>query len=109
VSRQTSINKTEFLKLYNENKTDHEIGALLSVTHDRIRRLRRKLEAIGEIEPRRTREASISKESNNVILSACDNVESMLKDKTDEYRLGFETGARWRLALFGAKTNGRVL
>jgi transposase len=110
--RTTIKNRSDFLSLYAEGLSDWKIGLVLGVSRDTVYRLRHKLDASGLLPPRtrKTSESNIThktKSTGEVVLSACSEVELMLKDKTDEYRLGFEDGVRWRLALSAAKTNGR--
>jgi hypothetical protein len=97
------IDKDKFLSLYNNNLNDHEIGERLDVSHDTVRRYRIKL----DLEPAQTRVKS--KASNNVVLSACSEAEHILRDKSEDYRKGFEDGARWRLQLSETLTNQRKL
>lgn len=105
------INKSEFLRLYDEGKTDHEIAAIFNVSHDKIYRLRRKLIKSGILPPRtrRTPESKVTHETkaSDVVLSACSAVEIMLKGKDERYVKGFEDGAKWRLELSNAR--GRTL
>lgn len=112
MSRQTVISKNEFLRLYGEGKNDHEIAAILNVSHDCVYRIRRKL-LKSDMIPQRTHIALESKvihetKATGNVLSACSEVEVMLKNKDESYVKGFEDGARWRLNLSKAKTNGRT-
>jgi hypothetical protein len=114
MSRKTSVNTVEFLRFYSEGLSDWKIGLLLGVSRDSVYRLRHRLIASGELVPRHTHESKVTSktilpESNHKIkvtgnvLSACSEVENMLRDKDARYVKGFEDGARWRLELSGAK------